>query len=433
MRALITVTEYARLTTAPGYSSLAAATVTSSAFEWLCAESARLRKDGAPLVQVQDRRCLALDSYVGVIETPCGTRIEVLPKHVDDGEDVVKLRRLMVRMLSTALDIKARSWGPTDLHVFDYPVSEWVMRTFLEAVEHLLKRGIRSEYKRIEEESRYLRGQLNLPRQLRQPPGREHLVHIQHDVFTPDRAENRLIRSALDVVRKRTREGKNWRLAQELTQRLEEIPQSTDLSDDLRAWRDDRLMAHYSGLKPLCELILTDRMPLSQVGDWNGTSMLFPMERLFERYVAAMLSKTIAPGWKFSYQTQSKYLCTHLERQWFKLKPDIGIRSDQAMVILDTKWKRLDGSSSNTKDKYGLKQSDFYQLFAYGEKYLGGQGDLFLIYPKTRIFTQSLPKFHFSEGLRLWVVPFDLDAGKLVLGAWLEAAPWLAQSLTQAA
>ncbi|EPM53006.1 hypothetical protein A264_28354, partial [Pseudomonas syringae pv. actinidiae ICMP 19071] len=39
-----------------------------------------------------------------------------------------------------------------------------------------------------------------------------------------------------------------------------------------------------------------------------------------------------------------------------------------------------------------------------------GQGDLVLIYPKRGAFQEALPVFEFSEGLRLWVVPFDLDS-----------------------
>ena len=33
----------------------------------------------------------------------------------------------------------------------------------------------------------------------------------------------------------------------------------------------------------------------------------------------------------------------------------------------------------NGTDKYGLSQGDFYQLQAYGQSYLGGQGDVVLI------------------------------------------------------
>ena len=37
-----------------------------------------------------------------------------------------------------------------------------------------------------------------------------------------------------------------------------------------------------------------------------------------------------------------------------------------------------------------------------------------LIYPTSRAFGAALPVFGFGNGLRLWVLPFDLDAGRVV-------------------
>ena len=75
----------------------------------------------------------------------------------------------------------------------------------------------------------------------------------------------------------------------------------------------------------------------------------------------------------------------------------------------------VEHSQGNSKDKYGLAQGDFYQLYAYGQYYLGGRGDLVLIYPKTDTFEKALPVFSFNENLRLWVLPFDLEAKELLL------------------
>lgn len=50
------------------------------------------------------------------------------------------------------------------------------------------------------------------------------------------------------------------------------------------------------------------------------------------------------------------------------------------------------------QNKYGINQSDLCQLFAYGEKYLGGQGKMSLIYPRTSVFDKALPLFQFDVG-----------------------------------
>lgn len=57
------------------------------------------------------------------------------------------------------------------------------------------------DYLRVEEEQRNLRGQLDVIRQLRQPPDRSHYFHTRHDVYSLDSPENRLINGS-----------KTWRL-----------------------------------------------------------------------------------------------------------------------------------------------------------------------------------------------------------------------------
>lgn len=414
MRAPIVVREFATLTTSEVSSSLDQATVSTSAFDCLCVESARLRASGAELVQLTDRRSLRLDNHVGVIETPCGTTIEVLPKHIDGPDAVAAARRVLRRMLSEALDLPYRERAEANIDAFDGSIKEWMIERFLVALDRLVKRGIRFDYQRVEEEQRFLRGRLNVARQARQPPGRQHFFQIEHDVFEPNRPENRLIRAALEKVRRSAQLPSNWRLAHELTSFLAPIPVSRDVPGDFARWRADRLTAHYREIKPWCSLILNQQVPLSLAGAWRGRSLLFPMERLYERYVTACLRRALAPGATLTAQACSEYLCSHGGARWFQLQPDILIRQGQSRWILDAKWKRLDGALGNSEHKYGLRQDDLYQMFAYGHKYLAGSGEMYLIHPRTSEFDGVPEPFFFSETLSLRVLAFDLEHGCLV-------------------
>ncbi len=416
----MTVREYARLTTAVlDVQSLDHATVSVSAFEYLCKLSVQCRKSGATLVQEESRTSLRLDSYVGVIETPCGTVLEILPKHANDAADAKMSRALLRRMLESILELPAaREVGSANIELFDSPLHEWVMAQFLAELDTLVKRGIRFDYQRIEEEQRYLRGQLNVVGQMRQAPGRQHFFQIRHDIFLPDCPENRLIKAALDKICTHTQAPESWRLAHELAGRIAEIPSSQQISNDFKAWRKDRLMAHYQSIKPWCQLVLGDQMPLAIQGDTRGMSMLFPMEKLFEAYVGVCLRRNLLPGAQLKTQVASQYLCQHQEQNFFQLKPDFMLTQNGDRWILDSKWKRIDETLRAYDDdqgvqKYGLNQADFYQMFAYGQKYLGGIGKMLLIYPKTEKFNAALPAFHFSDELSLWVVPFDLAIGAL--------------------
>jgi len=307
--------------------------------------------------------------------------------------------------------------GSASLEMFDAPLTEWVMARFLAELDHVVQRGLRFNYQRVADERPFLRGQLNVMAQLRQPPGREHRFQIRHDVFTPDRAENRLLRSALNLVCKQTTSTDNWRLAHELSVRLAELPVSQDVQEDFRAWGTDRLMAHYQAVRPWCEIILMKTMPLALQGQTKGLSLLFPMEQLFEQHVATCLRKVLDAGCSILTPATDKYLCHFADQPMFRLEPDILVRCGKQAWVLDTKWKLLD--EANREGKFGLSQADFYQLYAYGQKYLGGVGEMALIYPRFSRFSQPMVPFKFSEELRLHVLPFDLDRDVLLGGAAL--------------
>jgi 5-methylcytosine-specific restriction enzyme subunit McrC len=297
------------------------------------------------------------------------------------------------------------------------------------ALDHLVKRGLRFDYQRVEEEQRFLRGQLDVVKQMRQPPGRAHIFNIRHDLFLPDRPENRLLKSALMRVCRTTQQSDTWRLSHELASLLAQIPDSKDTQSDFRQWRNDRLMAHYQPVRPWCELVLGEHMPLTVRGKTHGISLLFPMEKLFERFVETRLRQQLPAHCALTAQARSLSLCSHGDKDMFQLRPDFLVRQGQkAVLVLDAKWKLI--SSANRANKYGLNQSDFYQMFAYGHKYLAGHGEMVLIYPRTANFLEVLTPFDFSDGLRLWAAPFDLERGQIhwplewdntVFARWREA------------
>jgi len=250
--------------------------------------------------------------------------------------------------------------------------------------------------------------------QMRQPPGRQHHFQIRHDVFLPDRAENRLLKLALEQVAKSTQDATNWRLANELRSMLAEVPSSKQVSQDLRAWSRDRLMAHYQPIKPWCELILNQQMPIAVSGEWRGMSLLFPMEKLFECYVEGWLRQRLLHGADLTSQASEYHLCGHDSGKMFCLKPDLLIDTPKQRWILDTKWKRID--AGKPEKNYDLSQSDFYQLFAYGHKYRRDEEvpRLVLIYPYWSGLQNALPVFDYGKGMQLWVLPFELDGDHLL-------------------
>ncbi len=155
------------------------------------------------------------------------------------------------------------------------------------------------------------------------------------------------------------------------------------------------------------------------------------MEAVFEAFVAKHLARQLNSGLDLRLQTRSLRLVRHKEHDWFQLKPDLLVLEAKTnLLVLDTKWKLVDERKANSKEKYGLDQSDFYQLQAYGQSYLDGDGDVILIYPKTETFSQPLAVFSFpkSPDLCLWVLPFCLHTKQMLLPPCGSLAPFFSSA-----
>lgn len=420
---IITVREFAYLSTQQSLKKsntlLDFAEISPQDFDYLCATFTQDSEN--PIFRLAGKGTIQLTQYVGVIETPSGTIIEILPKHIDsmvDDEDIISKERLLLqKMLKVSLNITPKTAGKASLSHFNVPINEWIITQFLQELDKLIKKGLRFEYNSVDVQEKYLKGRLNHSQHMRQSPCQKHLFPINYDEFNPNRAENRLIATALGKILKITKDPSNWRLANELRLITNEIPTSQQISKDFDKWQPLRLMNYYEAIKPWCKIILFELSPFATKGNWQGISMLFPMEVLFEKYVLHNVKSTMKL-YVISQQTSSKSLCIHIDEKIFRLKPDIFLQSKAAgfnNIIIDTKWKLID--ASQRASKYEIKDSDMQQMFAYSFFYLDLKSDIFLVYPKNKNFQSPLEKFQYSVGhemANVWVLPFDIDNDQIL-------------------
>lgn len=369
--------------------------------------------------QRRGRRVIQVTSFVGVIHTPDGYQIEVLPKVGKAiGGGAIEARKLLIDMLCCLHGFRHVLTDSAKLAATKMPLLEIFISEFLRSVEHIVKRGLRGDYRQRQDQLFALRGKLLMSTHLRQNLFRADRFFAEHDEFSTDRPENRLLHAALRRVLTLTEIQTNQRLARELDFAFAEVPPSTQARVDFQQVRLDRGMGYYADALAWARLILNEESPLTGIGRHTAPSLLFPMEAVFEAYVAKHLARQLATPFMLKTQARSHHLVRHREQHWFRLKPDLLVRDAvQDLLVLDTKWKLLDGLKANGTDKYGLSQSDFYQLQAYGLSYLDGTGDVVLIYPRTEAFSDPLPVFEFpkADGMRLWVLPFCLKENRLRL------------------
>ncbi len=390
-------------------------------YDWLEGECLRVSALGDAawlrLGQRRGRRAIQVTSYAGVIRAPSGFQIEVLPKvgAVLSG-GVAVARQLLIDMLSCLPGFRHIATPSASIAATRMPLLEVFVGEFLRTVSQLVKRGLRSEYSERVDNVFALRGKLQVAGHLRLNIARADRFFTEYDEFSADRAENRLVHSALRFVLSMTADQANQRLARELAFVFADVPLARDVRRDFQRVNIDRGMENYRDALDWARIILTEQSPLTGVGGQMAPSLLFPMEAVFEAFVAKHLAAVVKRPLRLSSQVQSGHLMRHSGSGLLRLRPDLLLRDgDLPVAALDTKWKLITEQMSAGSQSYGISPADFYQMHAYGTAYLGSTGDVVLIYPKTEVFTEALPVFEFpsAKGLRLWVLPFCLKSRRL--------------------
>ncbi|WRH93100.1 McrC family protein [Pseudomonas fluorescens] len=397
--------------------------IPDTVYAWLEQQCLRASNDSKPawlrLTQRRGHRAVQVTSFVGVIRAPDGYQIEVLPKVGKViGAGASKARQLLIEMLCCLQEFRHLQTDTANLAAARMPLLEVFIAEFLRTVGHIVKQGLRSSYATQQGNLFALRGKLMMASHLRQNLCRADRFFTEHDEFSINRPENRLLHTALQRILQLTASQTHQQLARELRFVFAEVPVSADPNMDFQRVRLERGMGYYEEALAWSKLILEQQSPMTGRGGNQAPSLLFPMEAVFEAFVSKHIAKQLARPLHLKTQARSHHMVRHQEQNWFCLKPDLLIKdAKKDVLVLDAKWKLLDGLKANGTNKYGLAQGDFYQLQAYGQSYLNGSGDVVLIYPRTGAFDRPLPVFEFPKpgGLRLWVLPFCLKSRQLLV------------------
>ena len=332
-------------------------------------------------------------NYVGLLALANGANLEVRPRA---GHLPTLLRHLP--------DLTFRHVNSGLLGSEKLPLWEVFVNAFLRETALALRHGLAREYVSQDDTLPTLRGKLRVADHLRQPYPRPDRLPVTHDEHTPDIAPNRLLKTALLTVAARTQSTANQVRCRQLLAFLADVPTLVQpIDNQYIAKSRSRLLAHYEPALRWADWLLRGQGPGLCAGPHVAHCLLFPMERVFEQYVAAGFRRA---GVEVDIQQSSAWLIDdHQGTPRFRLQPDLLLRHNGQTIVLDTKWKTIDADDTN--GHYGIEQADLYQLFAYGKKY--GATELVLIYPAQGNFRQPLQLFGYDADLRLRVVPFDLD------------------------
>lgn len=342
-------------------------------------------------------KVLQAQNYVGVLQMRDGTTIEILPKvkNVDSNEES---KNILIKMLKTLKKSSFKNFNKAELKSSKMPLLEIFITMFLEELSKLIQKGIKSEYVPKEENLHFLKGKLKMGEQIKQNAIHKERFFVEYEEFTSDRAENRLIKSTLEFLYKKSRLSKNQQRIREFLFVFNEVKQSQDIKTDFSKVSLNRQMRAYEQVLMLAKTFLFENSYTPYRGDNGVYALLFDMNLLFESYVGVYLKKR---GFDVKTQDKENYLVE--EPNLYALRPDFVLnKGTDKEIIIDTKYKNI----SSQKE---MSQADMYQLYAYGTKYKQ-TSQLYLVYPKGD--EMCLERYSYiQDELHLEVVFFDLSLG----------------------
>jgi 5-methylcytosine-specific restriction enzyme subunit McrC len=331
-----------------------------------------------------------------------GTVIEILPKIAGDGVSITDTKRIFLEMLKSLKDITFKDFHVSHLHTEQLSLLEIFIKMFLDEVSILSKQGLKAAYTPVASNERYCKGKLLASQNIKYNLVRKERFLVCYDDFSINRPENRLIKSTLGLLLKASGDSRNRQSATRLLTFFEGVEHSKSYDADFSKCFLDRGMNHYDKALSWCRVFLRGNSFTAFAGSEVAFALLFPMEKVFESFVASKFRRHLGNG--VSLRTQdTRYSLFDSPTRAFALRPDLVLEFGGHTVIIDTKWKLLSDKAQNC----GISQSDMYQMYAYSKKY--DADGIMLMYPYSNAVRQRDIRYSSNDNVNVDISFIDLQ------------------------
>ncbi|MFJ7928995.1 McrC family protein [Peribacillus sp. NPDC096448] len=359
--------------------------------------------DGVDFFTVTTKRhigkVIRAKNYVGIIQLKNGVLIQILPKI--HGSTSIDTKKTFLKMLKSLKNFPTKIFNEANLNTERMNLFEIFIRFYIQEIQMLLKKGMKSAYYEVENNLGVYKGKMLFSQQIKHNTVHKERFYVRYDEFGLNRAENRLIKSTLMKLLKQSISADNVKEIRKLLVNFELVEPSKNYDKDFASVKIDRNTKDYESIITWSKVFLYNRSFTTFEGNSFGKALLFQMDKVFEAYVSHNLKKYIASEWEVSLQDKGYYL---FEKR-FALRPDIVLRhqNESRIIIIDTKWKVLTNTPNNN---YGTSQGDMYQMYAYAKKY--ETNEIWLIYPMNDEMENGQDiQFNSDDGVQVKVFLLD--------------------------
>ena len=263
---------------------------------------------------------LSVDGCIGQVLFRDGTQIDITPTipsiRTDDGTS-----RMLMEMLYSVFGMTTRGAMANDLF-------EFFVRMFIDSISKLVVRGLRSKYHLVSGNEKSFKGKIVFNEHIRQNYIHKERIFVEYEYYSQNRPENRLIKTTLEALSRKTTDSHNIKGLKTLIMNMEEIPSSTDVDKDLSMVIMDRNMVDYESPLLWCNIFLKGMGLAGASKDNLSYALLVRTRDLYSAYVAKMSAVDRTDG-------------TFQVRYTADIRKD-GESKGVSVIMIDLKWSFYD-------------------------------------------------------------------------------------------
>jgi 5-methylcytosine-specific restriction enzyme subunit McrC len=352
------------------------------------------RAGQSPIFDWGHRNYIRALNNVGVVQVP-GIQVEILPKIDHSFEENIENKTLenaqsnLLYMLSLTKRLPLVDRDLSSLNFQKFSFLEILFKIFVERLIKELRKGLDHSYINKEENVYFVKGKILINQNIKYNFANKERTFVNYDEFVSDTWLNRILKFCCKEILFLSHQSKTQMKIREALLIFSEVKDFPVREHHFAKVHLTRNTERFSELLDFCLLIIKRTAPTPSSGAAKTFSLLFPMNILFEEFIARFIKKNSD---FFGIKRSSVHIQAEGKRKWllrkpngpgkFRLKPDLIIenRPGEISTVLDTKWKRLRKDIEDSKN--GVSQADMYQIFAYAKQYNSSKN--IMLFPKVQ-------------------------------------------------
>lgn len=325
--------------------------------------------DGVPYFSLTHNG-IQFNEYVGVLQVG-KTIIEVLPKADRYSDDKKAWRDILIGMLRAVSGFEIKSTSNANLKTKPNTILDLYFELFISEVEFLLHAGLVKKYRKESGNNTSLKGNILFSKHIQLNITHQERFFTKYNTYDVIHPLHQILYKTITLLRQiNTNASLNSRLGA-LILNFPEMPDIKVTDSLFNKLIFNRKTQHYSKAINIARMILLRYHPDVNKGQNDVLALMFDMNKLWEQFVFVSLKRHKQSNYIITAQTSKDFWKPDGGRKT-TMKPDILInKGNEGYLVIDTKWKNLDGGNPSP--------DDLRQLYVYHEYY--GAKKVALAYP----------------------------------------------------